>query len=238
MSMGRFIRRGILCLLLFLYILHGTSWAWNDRTHMAIAKAAGYWYWYYAGAADIAKIKAGTIEERNHYFGNDKNAEVSVKTVLDQAERYNNPNDTEGHLYGAIIASLREFRIAKSMGKDAEYQMAYTVHYIGDLSEPLHNIPYDNFNKAHHAINDNTVENVMDKIEEIQKSMYEINLRADHFEEDLAKEIARIANVSRVLGVKLRTENRDMTPNEGLAQIGHSASLLKAVLEGIGKSDR
>jgi hypothetical protein len=238
MSIGRFISRGILCLLSILYILHGTSWAWNDRTHMAIAKAAGYWYWYYAAAADVAKIKAGTIEERNHYFGNDKNAEISTKTVLDQAERYNNPNDTEGHLYGAIIASLREFRVTKSLGKDAEYQMAYAVHYIGDLSEPLHNIPYDSFNKAHHSINDNTVENVMDRIEEIQKNMYEIKLRPDHFEEDLAKEIARIANVSRVLGIKLRTDNRDMTSNEGLTQIGHSASLLKAVLEGIGKSDR
>ena len=238
MSMGRIISSRILCLLLILHILHGTSWAWNDRTHMGIAKAAGYWYWYYAAGADIAKIKAGTIEERNHYFGNDKNAEISTKTVLDQAERYNNPNDSEGHLYGAIIASLREFRIAKSNGKDAEYQMAYAVHYIGDLSAPLHNIPYDSFNKAHHAVNDNTVENVMDKIEEIQKNMYEINLRPDHFEEDLAKEVARIANVSRVLGVKLRTENRDMTSNEGLAQIGHSASLLKAVLAAIDKSDR
>jgi len=205
---------------------------------MAIAKAAGYWHWYYAAAADVAKIKAGTIEERNHYFGNDKNAEVSPKTVMGQADRYNNPNDSEGHLYGAIISSLREFRIAKSMDKNAEYHMAYTVHYIGDLSQPLHNIPYDSFNKAHHASNDNSVEDAMDKIEEIQKNMYEINLRPDHFEEDLAKEIARIANASRVLGIKLRTENRDMTSNEAYAQVGHSASLLKAVLKAIEKKDR
>jgi len=78
----------------------------------------------------------------------------------------------------------------------------------------------------------------MDKIEEIQKNMYEINLRPDHFEEDLAKEIARIANASRVLGIKLRTENRDMTSNEAYAQVGHSASLLKAVLKAIEKKDR
>jgi len=238
MSKGRFINRRILCLLFFLHVIHGTSWAWNDQTHMAIAKAAGYWYWYNAAAADVAKIKAGTIEERNHYFSNKQNAEVSTKTVLDQADRYNNPNDGEGHLYGAIVASIREYRIAKFTGQDEEYQMAYAVHYIGDLSQPLHNIPYDSFNKAHHAINDNTAEGVMDKIGEVQKNMYEINLRPDHFEEDLAKEIARIANVARVLGLKLRTENRDMTSNEAYVQLGHSASLLKAALAAIAKSDQ
>jgi hypothetical protein len=216
----------------------GTTWAWNDQTHMAIAKAAGYWHWYYAAAADVAKIKAGNVEERNHYFGNRKNAEVSAKSVLDQADRYDDPGDHEGHLYGAIIASLREYRIAKSNGKEAEYHVAYAVHYIGDLSQPLHNIPFDSFNKAHHAGNDNSIEDAMDQIAEIQKKMYEIRLRPDHFEEDLAKEIARIANGARVLGLKLKTENRDMTPTEALAQAGHSVSLLKAVLEVIDKSDR
>jgi hypothetical protein len=158
--------------------------------------------------------------------------------VLDQAGRYNNPTDEEGHLYGAIISSLREFRSTKSVGKYAEYHVAFAVHYIGDLSQPLHNISYDSFNKAHHSINDGIVEGkVLDKISEIRKNMYEINLRPSHFEEDLAKEIARIANISRVLGLKLRAENRDMTQKEAYAQLGHSASLLKAVLKGIGKSE-
>jgi hypothetical protein len=236
--MGRLINRRIFCLLFILHTIQGTSWAWNIETHMAVAKAAGYWHWYNAGAPDVAKIKAGTIEERNHYFGNEKNLEISVKTVLDQADRYNNPGDDEGHLYGAIIASLREYRFAKSMGKSAEYHMAYAAHYIGDLSQPLHNVTHDSFNKAHHAANDNRIESAMDKIGEIQKNMYEINLRPDKFEEDLAKEIAKIANVSRLLGLKLRAENRDMTFNEALAQAGQSASLLKAVLEAVKKSER
>jgi len=61
--------------------------------------------------------------------------------------------------------------------------------------------------------------------------MYKINLRDDHFEADLIREIARIANISRLLGYKLRAENRDMTPEEAYIQLGHSASLLKAVLQ-------
>jgi hypothetical protein len=236
--MSRFLIRGIIFLLLFLNIPAGTSWAWHDQTHIAIAKAAGYTSWYNAAGADMTKIKAGKMEEKNHFFDNDKNADITSRMVLDQTGRYNNPTDKEGHLYGAILSSLREFRSTKSAGKYAEYHVAFTTHYIGDLSQPLHNISYDRFNKSHHSINDGIVEDeVLDKISEIQKNMYEINLRPDRFEEDLAKEIARVANISRMLGLKLRAENRDMTQKEAYAQLGHSASLLKAVLKGIGKSD-
>jgi hypothetical protein len=234
--MSRFLIRGTIFLSLILNTTAGTSWAWNDQTHLAIAKAAGYPHWYNAAGADITKIKAGTIEEKNHYFDNDHDVEVTAKTALDQANRYNNPSDEEGHLYGAIISSLREFKTTKSVGKYAEYHMAFAAHYIGDLSQPLHNISYDSFNKAHHSINDGIVEGeVLDKIGEIQKNMYEIKLRPSTFEEDLANEIARIAKVSRMLGLKLRAENRDMTQKEAYAQLGHSASLLKAVLKGMGK---
>jgi hypothetical protein len=60
--------------------------------------------------------------------------------------------------------------------------------------------------------------------------MYPITLRNTSFEEDLAREIARIANVSRKLGYRLQEQNRDMTKEEAYEQLGHSASLLKAIL--------
>jgi hypothetical protein len=236
--MSLFIIRAIIFLVLIFNFPTGTSWAWFDKTHIAIAKEAGYKHWYNAAGADITKIKAGPLEEINHFFDNDNNINITAKTVLDQADQYNNPNDEEGHLYGAIISSLREFRLTKSAGKYAEYHIAFCAHYIGDLSQPLHNISHDNFNKAHHSINDGIVEGeVLDKMSEIQKNMYEIKLRPDRFEEDLAIEVAKIANISRLLGLKLRFENRDMTKGEAYAQLGHSASLLKAVLTGLGKSD-
>ena len=237
--MSRFVTCATAFSFLILNLATGTSWAWYDKTHIAIARAAGYKHWYNAAGADIAKVKAGTKEGRNHFFNNDHNEEVSAKTVLSQADRYNQSNDKEGHLYGAIISSLREFRSAKSAGKFPEYHIAFCVHYIGDLSQPLHNSSHDRFNKAHHAINDGVVEEeVLDKISEIQKNMYEIKLRTGHFDEDLAKEIAKIANISRGLALKLRAENRDMTNGEAYTQLGHSASLLKAVLNGLGDSEK
>lgn len=35
-------------------ILLGVSQAWYDKTHLAVAKAAGYPQWYNAAGADIA----------------------------------------------------------------------------------------------------------------------------------------------------------------------------------------
>lgn len=233
--MNRFLIRGMIFLCLVLIVMPGTSRAWYDHTHLAVAKAAGYPNWPNAAAADIAKTKAGAVEDKNHFFNNDRNAEVTAKIVFGQAGRYNDPRDNQGHLYGAIISLLREFRSARSAGQYAEYPMAFAVHYIGDLSQPLHNIPHDRFNKAHHAANDGIVDGeVMDKLGEIRKRMYEIKLRPDHFEEDLGKEIARIANLTRDLGLKIRGENRDMTKGEAYTQLSHSASLLKAVLKALG----
>jgi hypothetical protein len=205
---------------------------WHDETHLAVAKAAGYYKWYNAAGADITKIKAGLIEKNNHYFDNTRKVKVTPGLVLGQVQRYNDPKDTSGHLYGAIIASLRAYFETTEKGKYAEYHLAFCAHYIGDLSQPLHNIPFDKFNKIHHTVNDGIVEDeVLEKISKIKANMYQIKLRPRHFEEDLAKEIARIANRARNLGYKLKKEDRDLTKEEAYRQLGHSASLLKAVLD-------
>jgi hypothetical protein len=239
---ARYMNRIFIRFVIFLFLtisISGTSWGWHDKTHIAIAKAAGYKYWFNAAGADITKVKAGALEEKNHYFNNYNNVDVTYKMVLDQANRYNDPNDEEGHLYGAIISSLRDYRSSKLAGKYAEYYMAFAVHYIGDLSQPLHNVLYDNFNKTHHSINDGIVDDeVLDNIEKIQKYMYEIKLQPTNFDQDLSREIARIANISRILGLKMRAENRDMTREEAYTQLGHSASLLKAVLNSLGEIDK
>lgn len=219
-------------ILIFVFSGVSPSYSWHDKTHLAVAKTAGYERWYNAAGADITKIKIGDLEKRNHYFNNSSNVPVTEKLILDQADYYNNPNDEKGHLYGAIIASLREYKRTTSTGKYAEYHLAFTAHYIGDLSAPLHHIEFDDYNKIHHYYNDGVVEDeVLNQCDLIQKHMYRIELRPDHFEEDIIREIARIAGATRNLGLRLRTERRDMTKSEAYVQLGHSSSLLKAVLK-------
>jgi hypothetical protein len=214
-----------LCLVLF-----GASSAsgWHDRTHLAVARAAEYESWYNAAGADMAKIKSGAEEGTNHWCNNTAGVDVTPSVVLDQVTRYNRASDQEGHLYGAIIASLRTYMQEKEGGKYAEYQMAFCAHYIGDLSMPLHNVPYDEFNEKRHNANDGIVElGALNNIGLIQKNMYHVVI---HDEADLAREIARIANIARRLAGKLREEDRDMTQDEAYTELSHSASLLRAVL--------
>ncbi len=226
----------IFVLILFISFNCNLAFGWNDETHLAVAKAGGYDKWYNAAGADIAKIKAGDIERYNHFFNNPDDVEITPEKVLKHVMRYNNPNHPEGHLYGAIIASLREYESILKEGKYAEYHIAFCVHYITDLSQPLHNIPYDDFNKKHHDTNDGIVENeVLGNIIKIKENMHPVNLSADNFEKDLAKEIARIANDARHLGYELKKENRDMTKEEAYKQLVQSASLLNAVLKHLGK---
>jgi hypothetical protein len=218
---------------LLLLLSSGNSFAWHDQTHLAISQAAGYVRWYNSAGADIAKEKAHRVEEYNHWFNNNRRAEITPQLVMSQVERYNDPADPEGHLYGAIIASLQDYREGKAAGKYAEYPLAYCEHYIGDLSQPLHNIPYDQFNKLHHMMNDGVVEREAlsrDGLSEIRRHMYRIELRKAYLDEDLSREIARIANITRKLGYRLEAENRNMTKEEAYTQLGHSASLLQAVL--------
>jgi len=209
--------------------------AWHDQTHLAVAKVAGLQSWYNATGPDVAKIKAGNIEAYNHWFNNNAETEVTPRLVLNQIERYNERNrllDSEGHLYGAIIAALRAYEKDTRAGKYAQYHLAYCAHYIADLSQPLHNIPHDDFNKAYHQASDGIVEaTILHEPQKIVQHLYAVTLSKEDFEADLAREIARIANISRMLGYKLRAENRNMTREEAHVQLGHSASLLRAVLE-------
>jgi hypothetical protein len=222
--------RIILQILCFCFVLlaSGIASGWNDKTHLAVAKAAEYDRWYNAAGPDIAKMKIGDMEATNHWFSNTAAVVVTEALVLDQVKQYNNASDKEGHLYGAIIASLRDYINDKKGGKYAEYHMAYCAHYIGDLSMPLHNVPYDDFNKNHHGANDSVIEvSALNNIGLIQKNMYPIVI---HDEDDLAREIARIANGARQLALKIMSENRDMTHDEAYIELSHSASLLRAVL--------
>lgn len=230
------IRSTILFLVLSVTACLAPAYGWHDETHLAVAKAAGYSKWYNAVGADIAKVKAVNIEYYNHYFNNTDNREVTPEMVRDQILRYNSPEDSEGHLYGAIIASLRTYKKTLRTGKYDEYHMAYCVHYTGDLSQPLHHLPYDDYNKSHHTSNDGIVESeVLKNLPLIEKNMYSIAINPERFEEDLSKEIARIANLSRILGHRLKMEKRDLTREEAYIQLGHSASLLRAILTALEK---
>ena len=155
-------------------------------------------------------------------------AETRSKALqgIAQVEKYDQI-DRSGHLYGAIIASVREYIEVKKKGRYAEYNLAYAAHYIGDLSQPLHHTLYEDFNRRYHSKMDGIVnDEVLDNLDKIK--VYPIEIKT---EQDLAKEIARIANLSMVQCYKLEDESRLLTREETYNQLSHSSSLMKAVLD-------
>lgn len=212
------------------------AFAWHDKTHLSVAEAAGFALWYSSAAPDVAKSKSEfrAVEEKNHYSNNSAGKEVDAAMVMSQVPRYNKPADKEGHLYGAIIGAVRAYQAESATGKYAEYPLVFCAHYIGDLSMPLHNSPYNDYNKTRHSINDGVIESsVRNNIGYIQRNMENISITC---EADLAREIAKVANTSRQLAVKIEEEKRDMTQSEAYVQVTRSASLFKAVLKYVGKN--
>jgi hypothetical protein len=204
--------------------------AWHDKTHLSVAEAAGFELWYSAAAPDVAKSKSvfGAVESPNHFYNNTANQPVTADMVLAQARSYNKPADNEGHLYGAIIGAVREYLAASKSGKYANYPLVFCAHYCGDLSMPLHNTAYDDFNKERHSFNDGIIENsVRNNIDYIQRMMTFPYIKS---EADLAKEIAAVAETARLLGMKMRKENRNMTTEEAYIQVARSASLFCGIL--------
>jgi hypothetical protein len=211
--------------------ISASGFAWHDETHLAIAKAAGYAKWYNAAGADMAKLKAGNSEKRNHHVANSSATVVSAQTVIDQVGRYDSALDLKGHLYGAIVAAIRRYRDTDMSGKYAEYHLAFCAHYVGDLSQPLHNTFPNAYNRRHHQQTDGIIEDeALDHLALIP--VYPIDI---HSEADLAREIARIANLSIQLAGRLEKEGRLLSRDEAYVQIGHSASLFKAILQWLGR---
>ncbi len=221
----------VTAMLLFSVVHFSPAQAWHDETHVAIAKAAGYRKWFNATGADMIKVKARRFEKSNHYVNNPKGTVVTAEMVLGQIDAYNRSDDPDGHLYGAIIAAVREYLAVKKTGKYGAYHLAFAAHYIGDLSQPLHNTAYNAYNRKHHQATDGTINGeVLDNLDQIK--IYEIVIES---EADLAREIARIANLAMALGYRLEDEQRLLTRKEAYAQISHSTSLFRALLRYLGQ---
>ncbi|MGA7827403.1 MAG: hypothetical protein WCA04_07080 [Geobacteraceae bacterium] len=223
--------------------------AWHDATHMAVVKAAGLDnYVYLAVGADMAKEKAGRVESQNHYNNTPRGVTITPEMVLAQVGDYNKPGDTDGHLYGAIIAALNDYMLKGARGKYARYPFGYAEHYLGDLSMPFHNIAYDSFNKKNHAANDGIVENTGPENEateakvarlaaEIRKRMknlppIQLSTDVSGFDRDLAVQIAAIANKASALGYAMEDatpQRTRLTEEEAYQQLAQSAQLLQAV---------
>ncbi len=220
---------GFLVVFLFIFSF-SPAMAWHDRTHIAVGIVAQFDQAYNLAAPDVAKLKANTVEEYNHWVDNPEKTTITKALIKGQIQKYNLGTESEkgGHLYGAIVAAVRAYQDESGAGKFATYHLAYAGHYIGDLSMPLHNIDNSLLDTLpNHYDNDHIVEDeILTNIDKVKLSPITIKN-----EDDLIQNIALIAAKAKDLGYKLVKEKRNMTKDEAYQQISQSASLFKAVLE-------
>ena len=148
-----------------------------DETHIAIAKAAGYKKWYHAAGADMVKLKLVRREAQNHYVNNSSGTVITPQMVINQVDLYNQI-DGKGHLYGAIIHAIRDYKKAIQAGQYGAYYLSFCAHYVGDLSQPLHHTVYNSFNEKYHRKLDGIINHeILDNVDRIK--IYAINIDSE-----------------------------------------------------------
>ena len=151
--------------------------------------------------------------------------------------------DPAGVLYWKIVELYQHMK--SSAGWEREYYLSNLAHYVGDLSQPLHNFPYGNqpaadglvygeagrWAKNAHMDFDKALDPFLPLDEDSKTALA---ARMVHLEitsaDDLRKEIAKIANESIALANKCYAEKRVVTKDEALKQVSLSISLLRALV--------
>lgn len=250
--------RAIISILTIL-ILSTNAQAWSSITHILIAQEAGIadpetacfpdlsrneeyallvpYHWHDAAPNTIVtpeyidryKISEGTYQK----LGSPGSQPIKIRVP-----------DSSGVLYWEIVQLYKKLK--GSRGWEYDYYLGNIAHYVGDLSQPLHNFPYDSsptgdgkvyteigkWSKEHHAEFDDALDSVLplstEKKRAFEKMVTPIQIKSI---DDLKREISKIANSSIGLANKCYAQKRIITEDEALKQVAMSVSLLKAIID-------
>lgn len=246
--------------MILLLLFSSKSFAWDCKTHAYIAKKAGIKIPEAACMPDIIRSENYSLLSPFHYHS------VSPDTIVtpEYIDKYRIEEmnilienrilkilvpHQAGVLYWKIVDIYEKMKSLDRAISDNqliyEYYLINIAHYIGDLSQPLHNFPYGEnpagdgkiyleegeFNKQNHLKFDEAFTFYFDSDPEIDSK---INTRIKEIKisstEDLKKEISNIANSAINIARKCYKENRIPREDEVINQISLSISLLRAIL--------
>lgn len=211
---------------------YGKAGIWYDEVHRAVQKAAGYLKWYDTAGVGMAKIKAGKSEQSDHNSSVADGGPATPVLVISRVARHDSAEDSGRSLCGAIIAALRKYRDPVTAGKHPQYNLAFANNCLTDLLQSPGNMPFGNFNGVHHAANCVVAEAaVLSNINLLTCHMCPISLDMERLVDSLAKEIARLANLSLGLVLTLKRESRKLIRQAVHTQLGLSASLVRAAFD-------
>lgn len=246
-------------LILLIPFLFSQAQAWDCFTHAYIAKKAGLRIPEAACMPDIVRDEQYDLFEALHYHDAAPDTVVTPEyidrfRILDKTVSIDGRNyrlrvpHPGGVLYYKIVELYEKMSsLDKSIPDNAlayEYYLFSIAHYIGDLSQPLHNFPYGDkkasdgkvyteegkFNKENHLKFDEAFTQLLKKSPDIDKkissSIKELEINS---KEELKKEISKIANSAIKIANQCFREKRLPNEQELINQVSWSISLLKAI---------
>lgn len=249
--------------LLAILILSANALGWSSKTHIFIAQEAGIKNPGAACFPDLSKKENDALLGPLHWHDASPKTTVTPEYIdqyqISEAEyvRLGNPQskpikirvpDPAGVLYWKIMELYQAMKGAA--GWEYDYYLTNIAHYVGDLSQPLHNYPYGSepasdgksypevgaWAKEHHWEFDDILESILPLDEKREKSFQAMTTTIQvKSTDDLKKEIAKIANSSIALANRCYSQKRIITQDEALKQVSMSVSLLKAIIDSTNK---
>lgn len=235
-----------------------TGYGWSWRTHTFIAEQAGMENPRLANIPDASRFDNIYLLIRFHYHNAAPGTVVTSGYIdkYDVKETVAVPKGDNGKpkpvkimlpheagvVYWKIIDCYRKIKNT-SYRSEYDYALMSIAHFIGDVSQPLHNYPRDNeiasdgkmyqeegaWGRRLHKPFDNRFDDILLRRKKLLSSIKPkpVTVRS---ERDLRYEVAKLANAAIKLADRCYKEQREMTDAEVIEQISGSIGLLRAVL--------
>lgn len=240
--------RCLIAIILFLGIMPSThALAWTDQAHMAMGYAAGFSRFHNCAAVDVSHTVAAInglsqSDEQAHFFNAPADYVLTAEDAYTQLQFVGRSREEcpDGYLLGAILQATRLCRERTASGAYDDEYYAVLLHYVADLSQPLHMSPYDDFNRSFHfsgddILSDNGAEYPVFAAVALADELTVDDELSFAGEEELLEAVILLASQSQELGRTMRAEQRNITREEALLQLSRSATLGRAIMKYCGK---
>ena len=243
---------------LIIHLSYSSAFPWSSATHTFIAHKAGVPNPQYANFPDLSRNENYSLLLPYHWHDAAPNTvvtpdyidqyQITVGNYVKVGARESKPikirvPDHAGVLYWEIVELYQKMK--GKTGWEYDYYLFNVAHYVGDLSQPLHNYPYGNepasdgkiyseigtWAKENHRAFDDILESSFPLDKKTEKAFESwIVIPSIKSPDDLKKEISRVANASIALANRCYSEKRTISKEEALRQIAKSVSLLKGII--------
>jgi hypothetical protein len=231
---------------------------WSSATHTFIAQKAGMPNPQYTNFPDISRNENYSLLVPYHWHDASPGTivtpdyidqyQIAIREYVRAGACESKPikikvPDPAGVLYWKILELYQQMK--DKTGWEYDYYLFSIAHYVGDLSQPLHNFPYGSapasdgkvyseigtWAKENHGAFDNILESSLPLDHKTEKRFDSwVAVPSIKSLDDLKREISKVANHSIALANRCYSERRIIKREEALKQVAQSVSLLRAII--------